>query len=104
MESAFMPPTATTAIPQTGRLRPVVADVRPRVDDGAWPAKAAVGDRVPVEADVLINGPDLVAAELSYRHDSDAGWTTVPMRPIGNDRWRGELPVARVGRYRFAIR
>jgi len=104
MESAFTPPRVAIPIPQTGRLRPVITDVRPRVESGSWPAKAALGDRVPVEADVLINGPDLVAADLSYMHESDQGWTTVPMHPIGNDRWRAELPVARVGMHRFAIR
>jgi len=74
------------------------------VEWGSWPAKGAVGDRVPVQADVLINGPDLIACDLSYMHDADQGWTTVPMRALGNDRYGGELPVARVGLYRFAIR
>jgi starch synthase (maltosyl-transferring) len=98
-----MPPRVSIPLPPSGRQRPVITDIRPRVA-GPRPAKAAVGDRVPVEADVVVNGHDVLACDLSFTHHGDAGWTTVPMAEVGNDRWRAELPVDEIGFYRFAIR
>jgi starch synthase (maltosyl-transferring) len=92
------------AFPPFGRQRPVVNVVRPRVDGGAWPSKAAVGDRVVVEADVLVNGHDRLACDLRYAHQGDRRWITLPMRDAGNDRWRAELPITGIGLYRFAVR
>ncbi|MFC5380510.1 alpha-1,4-glucan--maltose-1-phosphate maltosyltransferase [Aquipuribacter nitratireducens] len=45
---------------QVGRIP--VLDVTPRVDDGRWPARAVVGEAVPVEATVFREGHDAVAA------------------------------------------
>jgi starch synthase (maltosyl-transferring) len=84
--------------------RPTIARVRPQVDCGRRPAKAAVGDLVRIEADAFVDGHDVVCCLLRYRHDADAKWTTVPMESLGNDRWRGALPVNELGRYRFAVR
>jgi len=103
MDSAQIPPRVTIPIPATGRHRPVITAIRPS-SPGSWPPKAAVGDRVVVEADVLINGPDLVACDVAYTHEADEGWTSVPMREIGNDRWRAEIPISAVGLYRFVVR
>ncbi len=48
------------ATPQAGRI-PVLA-VTPQVDGGRWPAKAVVGEQVPVTATVFREGHDAVAA------------------------------------------
>ncbi len=103
VDPAQGPPRVAIPIPPTGRHRPVIRDIRPR-SDGPWPPKATVGDRVVIEADVLINGHDLVACDVAYTHESDQEWTTVAMRELGNDRWRAELPVRKVGLYRFVVR
>jgi starch synthase (maltosyl-transferring) len=97
-------PPAPLDLPPFGRQRPTIEGIRPRVEGGRWPSKAAVGDRVVVEADILIDGHERVAGELRYAHQSDRQWNTVPMRDIGNDRWRAELPITKIGLYRFVIR
>ncbi|MGH9046556.1 MAG: maltotransferase domain-containing protein, partial [Acidimicrobiales bacterium] len=98
-----MPPKATIALPPSGRQRPVIAGIRPRVD-GAWPPKVAVGDWVPIEADVVINGHDMVSADVAYAHQGDQSWSTLGMHEVGNDRWRAELAITEVGSYRFVVR
>jgi starch synthase (maltosyl-transferring) len=82
----------------------VIGRVRPQVDCGRRPAKAAIGDLLAVEADAFVDGHDALWCELRYRHDTDAKWTTVGMEDIGNDRWRGTFPVTALGRYRFSVR
>jgi starch synthase (maltosyl-transferring) len=78
--------------------------VRPTVDGGHYPAKGALGEAVAVEADIFADGHDGLLGEVRFRHEEDSRWRTVGLEPVGNDHWRGEFPVERTGRYRFAIR
>ena len=47
--------------------RIVIQCPSPSVDDGSYPAKRCVGDRVRVEADVFRDGHDLIRAVVRYR-------------------------------------
>jgi starch synthase (maltosyl-transferring) len=95
---------SATAPAASGRARPVISGIRPVVDDGAFAAKGSLGEPVLVEADIFADGPDVLAAEVRFRHDGDANWETTSLRPLGNDRWRATFPVAKLGRYQFSIR
>jgi starch synthase (maltosyl-transferring) len=85
------------------RLRPVIEDVRPRVEDGRFPAKASVGDVVVVEADVFVDGHDLLCCQLAYRPAGGTAWTGVDMIPLGNDRWQAGFTVPDIGLYQFTV-
>src|SRR5262249_19658050 len=78
---------ATGAAPAPSRV--VIANVQPSVDGGHSPAKAIVGDRVPVEANIFLEGHDELSAVLLYRRIGAAGWSETPMRPLGNDAFSG---------------
>jgi starch synthase (maltosyl-transferring) len=86
-----------------GRTRVVVEQVHPQIDGGAFAAKRVIGDVIAVEADIFADGHDLIAGELLYRHAREESWYRVPMKPLGNDRWRGEFVAARLGRYRYTV-
>jgi starch synthase (maltosyl-transferring) len=83
--------------------RPVVEDVRPRVEDGKYPAKGVVGDAVHVEADVFADGHDALRVEIHYRAHGKRAWSREPMTPLGNDRWSGEFTPTRLGRHEFGV-
>ncbi len=89
--------------PADGRKRVVVESVEPQIDAGRFPVKRIVGDTVRVEADVFADGHDHVAARLLFRYCDVPQWTTVPMQPLGNDRWRGEFSVSRLGEYLYTV-
>src|SRR5581483_9900391 len=79
-----------------GRI--VIDDVRPRTPTGDYPAKAVVGEAVTVTADVYRDGHDILAAQVRWRaHSAGSGkrgngkWSTVPMRPLVNDRWEAVI-------------
>ena len=89
--------------------RVVIEHVRPVVECGRFPAKAAVGLPVEVVADVLADGHDELLAWV--RHGAPArepARTAVrreetPMRPLGNDRWTGRFAPTRMGCWEFEI-
>ena len=87
-----------------GRLRAVVENVTPRVDDGAFPVKRVVGDTLVVEADAFADGHDEVRAVLRWsRTDDGRSGTRVEMEPLGNDRWRASFALAQIGRYEYTV-
>lgn len=89
--------------PADGRKRVVIEGVEPQIDAGRFAIKRIVGDLVDVEADVFADGHDHVAARLLFRFHEIPEWTAVPMQALGNDRWRGKFPVARMGEYLYTV-
>ncbi len=89
--------------PADGRKRVVIESVEPEIDAGRYPIKRIIGDAVRVEADAFADGHDHVAARLLFRFDGVPEWASVPMVPLGNDRWRAEFPVSRIGEYLYTV-
>ncbi|WP_432493819.1 maltotransferase domain-containing protein [Kineococcus gypseus] len=96
--AAGTPPAAAGAAPAAAGARPVVGripvlDVAPTVDAGRWPAKAAVGELVPVTATVFREGHDAVAATaVLVRPDgTDGPSARMALTDAGTDRWAAVL-------------
>jgi starch synthase (maltosyl-transferring) len=81
----------------------VIEHMNPEIDAGRFPIKRVVGERVVVEADAFAEGHDELACVVLYREPGETAWHEVPMRPLVNDRWRGEFRVSRLGLYRYSI-
>ena len=80
----------------------VIEEIHPMLDCGRHRAKAVVGDRVTVSADIFRDGTAELAAVVRYRR-AGGRWAEAPLTHVGNDRWEGSFPVERVGRYEYAI-
>ena len=91
------------AKPTEGRGRVVIENVEPEVNCGQFPIKRIVGDLVSIEADVFGDGHDHVRARLLWKPEGDKKWQTTEMQALGNDRWRGEFPVAKTGIYLYTL-
>ena len=89
--------------PADGRKRVVIESVEPEIDSGRFAIKRILGDTVTVEADVFADGHDHVAVRLLFRFQEVPGWTGIPMQALGNDRWRAEFPVDRMGEYFYTV-
>ena len=83
--------------------RVVIRGVSPELECGRFPIKRVIGETVIVEADVFADGHDAIAAVIRYRHEDEEPWSEVLMVPLGNDRWRAEFPVERLGQYFYTI-
>jgi starch synthase (maltosyl-transferring) len=89
---------------KTGRI--VVRDVSPVVECGWYPAKAVVGERVPVTATVFREGHDLVGATVVLRGPGGADPLAVRMSPDPSgepDRWACAAQPASAGRWEFHV-
>ena len=89
--------------------RVAIESPSPCVDDGRLPVKRLVGELVAVEVDIVCDGHDKLSAMLQWRYLSggrDQNGTALQearMVPIGNDRYRAELPLSRIGGYAYTV-
>nr|WP_036922133.1 alpha-1,4-glucan--maltose-1-phosphate maltosyltransferase [Propionicicella superfundia] len=95
--------TAPTAPPGFGRIP--VTRVRPVLEEGAYPAKAVVGELVPFHARVFREGHDAVNATVVLT--SPSGTTTridmAPIEPRGLDPWIAWARIDEEGLWTFHI-
>jgi starch synthase (maltosyl-transferring) len=83
--------------------RIAIERITPAVDGGAIPVKRVVGQIVTVEADIITDGHDIVAAELLWKGADEKDWTRAPLTPLGNDRWQARFAPRRIGRHLYTV-
>jgi starch synthase (maltosyl-transferring) len=86
-----------------GRQRAIIENIAPCVDGGRYPAKRCIGDSVVVEADVFIDGHEVLRSAVLHRRRGEVRWRESEMSFLGNDRWRGAFEVTQLGTYEFTI-
>ena len=79
----------------------------PAVDDGRYPAKRCVGDRVEVSADVFRDGHDLIRAVVRHLAPGGSTWHEVEMERtdahLGGVRWAAEFELDSPGEWRYTV-
>jgi starch synthase (maltosyl-transferring) len=83
--------------------RVIIENLLPSVDDGRFPIKRTVGERVVVRADLFADGHDVLAAVLLFRRVGTSAWQEIPMSPLGNDRWEAQFVVGALGQYEYTV-
>ncbi|HTJ43822.1 MAG TPA: maltotransferase domain-containing protein [Kofleriaceae bacterium] len=93
-----------------GRRRVVIAAMRPdvaaSVQGGDALVKRTVGEALRIEADLLIDGHDRIAAVVHVRHSADPMWREIPMTAVGPhapDRFAAEVTFDRLGVWEYKI-
>jgi starch synthase (maltosyl-transferring) len=80
---------------------------QPSVECGRYPAKACVGDDVPVSADVFRDGHEVLRAVVRFRGPGDKAWREAALAPydaaVGGNGFEGSFPVDRQGTWSFAF-
>ncbi|MGF1617799.1 MAG: alpha-1,4-glucan--maltose-1-phosphate maltosyltransferase [Acidimicrobiia bacterium] len=89
--------------PEPTTRRVVIESITPTVDQGRFPSKSTVGDRVEVEAKIFADGHDLVSAALQYRKSPSRSWSVAPMGFVDNDSWSGEFTPVEMGAWQFRV-
>jgi starch synthase (maltosyl-transferring) len=86
-----------------GKSRVIIENVQPQIDQGLYPAKRTVGERVDVSADILGDGHDHLRAQVLYRKQDDQHWQHAEMKPGYNDNWWGSFYVPEKTGYVFTV-
>lgn len=86
-----------------GQSRVIIENVQPRVDDGRYPAKRTVGERVDVTADIFGDGHDHIRAEVLYKMKGSSQWHAVEMIHHGNDTWNASFYVTEKAPYVYTV-
>ena len=89
----------------TGRLG--ITDVSPVVSCGRYPARAVVGEHLPVAATVFREGHDAISANVAWRGPDGQGPAGPLIRMVpgvpGTDRWHATVVPTDEGAWTFAI-
>jgi starch synthase (maltosyl-transferring) len=84
-----------------------ITQIRPSVDAGRWPAKAIVGETVPVTATVFREGHDAVAATVVATPPASPGKKAIVARmrmlAPGTDRWQADITLTAEGDWSFRV-
>ena len=89
-------------MPVTGRI--VIDDIRPRASEPGYPAKAVVGEAVPVRAVIFKDGHDVLAARVQlYAEGRSAPESVAALATAANDLWTGTIVADRVGRHQLVV-
>jgi len=85
-------------------MRFPIEEITPVLAGGAYPAKAVVGELVPVSAKVYREGHDALGCAVVWR-GPDGERTAVRMTPEGwgSDRWHANIRPDAVGEWSFAV-
>lgn len=89
--------------PINGQQRTIIENVSPELDGGKFAIKAIQGDKIQVEADVFLDGHDVLSACLLYKFSTSSDWQHAPMRFINNDRFGASFTVHENGFYEYTI-
>jgi starch synthase (maltosyl-transferring) len=83
--------------------RVVIDHVTPNVNNGKFPIKRVVNEVVNVEAHILVDGHDVIAASVLFKHENDRKWREVRMHHVENDEWKASFVVEKQGSYVYKV-
>lgn len=93
--------SAAAAITST---RIAIENVTPQVGNGQFSVKRTLGEPVQVEADVFMDGHEVISVSLFWRPADESGWREVPMQAVGNDRWQAAFSAERTGQHCYMVK
>lgn len=83
--------------------RVFIEKVIPEINGGRYFIKRTIGGGVVVSANIFADGHLSIRASLCYKHESDDTWSNVPMKPVGEDRWKARFDTSKIGFYNYKI-
>ncbi|AYX06097.1 alpha amylase [Burkholderia pseudomallei] len=83
--------------------RIAIERIEPVVDDGRFAVKRVIGERLAVRAAIFADGHARLAAAVQWRAADENGWHEARCAAEGNDAWRADIPLERLGRHLFRV-
>ena len=83
--------------------RVVIDQVYPHINHGDFFIKRVVNEIVNIDAHVLVDGHDVIAASVLYKHEDELNWKEVRMKHFNNDEWKASFIVEKQGFYTYKV-
>ncbi|QXP71202.1 alpha-1,4-glucan--maltose-1-phosphate maltosyltransferase [Polaribacter sp. R2A056_3_33] len=83
--------------------RIVIENIAPQINHGTVNIKRVVDEIVNVTADVLVDGHDVLQANLLFKHEKDNEWSEIRMTPTSNDENLASFQTSKQGYYSYKI-
>ncbi|WP_353777616.1 maltotransferase domain-containing protein [Winogradskyella sp. 3972H.M.0a.05] len=83
--------------------RIVIDFVSPQINNGEFFIKRVVGEIININAHVLVDGHDVIAASVLYKHENERTWKEMRMQHLGNDEWQASFVVEKQGFYTYKV-
>ena len=83
--------------------RIVIENITPQINNGKVFIKRVVDEIVNVTADVLVDGHDVLQANLLFKHETDKNWSEVRMSPTFNDEYTASFHTPKQGFYFYKV-
>jgi starch synthase (maltosyl-transferring) len=83
--------------------RVVIDSVSPQLNCGEFFIKRVVNEIVNVDAHVLGDGHDVIAASVLFKHERERKWSEERMYHVFNDEWKASFTVGKQGFYTYKV-
>jgi len=83
--------------------RVVIDFVSPKINNGEFYIKRVVNEIVNVDAHILSDGHDVIAASVMYKHEKSKIWKEARMQPTFNDEWQASFVVEKQGFFTYKV-
>lgn len=83
--------------------RVVIDAVKPQINCGEFFIKRIINEIVNIDAHVLVDGHDVIAASVLYKHEKERKWSEVRMHHTVNDEWKASFTVEKQGFYSYKV-
>ena len=83
--------------------RVVIDGVWPQLNNGEFYIKRVLKETVHVGADVLVDGHDVIAAALLYKHENSTVWNELRMHTAHSNYYEANFQVKKQGLYSYKV-
>ncbi|RLD28143.1 MAG: alpha-1,4-glucan--maltose-1-phosphate maltosyltransferase [Bacteroidetes bacterium] len=83
--------------------RVVIDYVSPQLNNREFFIKRVISEIVNIDAHILVDGHDVIAASILYKHENERKWKDVRMQDLTNDEWQAAFTVKKQGFYTYKV-
>jgi len=83
--------------------RVVIDHISPQINGGEFFIKRVVNEIVSVDANLLVDGQNSIAAAVVFKHEKAKLWSETSMFLVENDEWKSSFKVSKQGFYDYKI-
>ena len=83
--------------------RVVIDYISPSVNCGKYDIKRVVNEIVNIQAHILTDGHDVLAASVLYQHENEKKWQESRMKLVVNNEWQTAFTVEKQGFYTYKV-